>query len=44
LLERRDQRVLRQIFRDADVPCDARQTRDESGGFDPPDRIDGFSD
>src|SRR6266566_155769 len=43
LLERGDQRVLRQILRDADVADDACQTRDESGGFDPPDCIDGFS-
>src|SRR5436190_2206256 len=43
LLQRGDERVLRQVFRDADVTDDARQAGDEPGGFDPPDRIDGVS-
>src|SRR5947207_418823 len=37
LLERGDERILREVFRDADVADDARQTGDESGGLDPAD-------
>src|SRR5690242_4124878 len=45
LLERREQRLLRQILRQPDIPAHhARETRDEPGGFDPPDRIDGRMD
>jgi len=43
LLQRGDQRVLRQVFCDADITDHPCQTSDESGGFDPPDRIDGVS-
>jgi hypothetical protein len=40
LLERGHQRVLRQVLRDPDVADDARESADDLGGFDPPDRVD----
>ncbi len=39
-LERRDQRVLRQVLGETDVVHHPREASDESGGFDPPDRVD----
>ncbi len=39
-LERGDERVLRQILRQADVAGDPREPSDQPGGLDPPDRID----
>jgi hypothetical protein len=41
LLERRDERVLRELLREADVADDSREARDQPGGLDPPDRVDG---
>jgi hypothetical protein len=41
LLERGNQRVLRELLRQADVADDPRQAGDQSGGLDPPDRVDG---
>src|SRR5688572_22810341 len=40
LLKRGDERALRKILRKTHVLHDARETRDESGGFYPPDCID----
>ena len=40
LLERGDQRVLRELFGQADVAHDPRQAGDEPGRLDPPDRVD----
>ena len=40
-LQRGDERVLRQILREPHVAHEAREPRDESGGLDPPDRLDG---
>ena len=39
-LERRDQRVLRQVLGQPDVADQPRQAGDEAGGLDPPDRLD----
>jgi hypothetical protein len=39
-LERCQERVLRQILRDADVAHDPREAGDQPGRLDPPDRID----
>ena len=41
LLERGDQRVLRQLLGQADVAHHARQAGDEPRRLDPPDRVDG---
>jgi hypothetical protein len=41
MLERRDQRILRQLLGLADVAHDARDGGDDAGRFDAPDRIDG---
>ena len=41
LLERRDQRILCEVFRDPDVANDAREAGDEPGRLDSPDRVDG---
>ena len=41
LLERGDQRILRQVLGQTDVAHDPRQTGDEPGRLDPPDRVDG---
>ena len=40
LLERGDERVLRQLLGEADVAHDARQPGDEPRRLDPPDRVD----
>ena len=40
LLERRDQRLLREVLGEADVAHEAREARDQPRGLDPPDRID----
>ncbi len=40
LLERGDERVLREILGQADVAHDPRETGDEPGRLDPPDRVD----
>jgi hypothetical protein len=40
LLECRDQRILGELLRKTDIADDPRETGDEPGGFDPPDRID----
>ena len=40
-LERRDERVLRQILGRADVAHDPGEARDQPGGLDSPDRVDG---
>ena len=40
LLEGGHQGILRELFCEADVANDPRQTRDEPGRFDPPDRLD----
>ena len=40
LLERGDQSVLRELLGQADVAHDPRQTGDEPGRLDPPDRVD----
>jgi hypothetical protein len=40
LLERGDQRILRQILGHADIPDDACEPGNETGRFDPPDGID----
>ncbi len=44
LLERGDERVLRQLLGEADVAHHARETGDELGLLDPPDRVDGAMD
>ncbi len=44
LLERGDQRVVRQVFGDADVADHARQAGDDLRGFDTPDRFNGSMD
>ncbi len=41
LLERGDKSILRQLFGKADIAHDPRETGDEPGRFDPPDRVDG---
>ena len=41
LLERRDERVLREVLGEADVAHDSRETGDELRRLDPPDRVDG---
>jgi hypothetical protein len=41
LFERGNQRVLRQLLREPDVANDPRETGDQPGGLDPPDRLDG---
>ena len=41
LLERGDERVVREILGDADIAHDARETGDEPRRLDPPDRVDG---
>ena len=43
-LERGDQRVLRQFFGQADFAHHARHRRDDPGGFDPPECVDGAMD
>ena len=43
-LERCDERLLREVLRQSDVPNQARESRDERGRFDPPDRLDGAMD
>ena len=40
LLERGDERVLRQLLGQADVAHDAREAGDQPGRLDPPDRVD----
>ena len=40
LLERGDQRVLRELLGEADVAHDAREPGDEPRRLDPPDRVD----
>ena len=40
LLERGDERVLRQVLGEADVPHDPDEPRDHLGGLDPPDCVD----
>ena len=42
--ERGQQRVLGQVLGDTDVAYDTRETGDEPGGLDPPDRFDGAMD
>ena len=44
LLERGDQRVLRQLFGEADVAHHAGEAGDELRLLDPPDRVDGAVD
>src|ERR1700722_3735725 len=44
LLESRDERILRKVFRDPDVLRDAREPGDQFRRFDAPDRIDGAVD
>ena len=44
LLERGDERVLRQLLGEADVAHDPREPGDEPGRLDPPDRLDGAVD
>ena len=44
LLERGDERALRKILGETHIADEARKTRDESGGFDPPDCINGAMD
>ena len=39
-LERRDERVLGEVFRQADVAHHAREPGDQTGRLDPPDRVD----
>jgi hypothetical protein len=41
LLERGNQRVLRQLLGEADVADDPRETGDQPGGLDSPDGVDG---
>jgi hypothetical protein len=41
LLERGDQRILREFLGKTNIAHDPRETGDEPGGLDPPDRIDG---
>ena len=41
LFERSDERVVSEIFGEADVADDARERRDDFGRFDAPDRVDG---
>lgn len=41
LFERGNQRVLRELLREADVVHDPREAGDQPGGLDPPDRVDG---
>jgi hypothetical protein len=41
LLERRDERVLRELLREADVADDPGETGDQPGGLDSPDGVDG---
>ena len=41
LLERGDERVLREVLGEADVAHDAREAGDEPRRLDPPDRVDG---
>ncbi len=43
-LERGDERVLREVLRDADVADDAREGGDDAGRLDPPDRVDPAAD
>ena len=40
-LERRDERLLREVLGEADVADHAHEAADEPGGLDPPDRLDG---
>jgi hypothetical protein len=40
LLKRSEERILRQILGQTDVVYDARKTRDDLGGFNPPDGTD----
>ena len=40
LLQRGDERILRDILGDSDVVHDAREAGDELGGLDSPDRVD----
>ena len=40
LLERRDERVLREVLGEPDVAHDPREPRDELRRLDPPDRLD----
>src|SRR5260221_715770 len=44
LLERGDERTLRKIFCKTYITDEAREGRDQSGGFDPPDCINGAMD
>src|SRR2546428_8161729 len=41
LLERGDESVLRELFGQTDVAHDPRETGDDPGRLDPPDRLDG---
>src|SRR5688572_2470789 len=41
LLERSNQRVVREIFSDPDITYDSRNAGNELRGLDPPDRLDG---
>jgi hypothetical protein len=41
LLERGDQRILREFLGETNIADDPRETSDEPGGLNPPDRIDG---
>ena len=36
-----DERVLRELFGEADIADDPREPGDDSGGLDPPDCVDG---
>ena len=40
LLERGDERILREVLGETDVAHDPREAGDEPGGLDPPDRVD----
>jgi hypothetical protein len=40
LLERGNQCILRELLGKTNIAHDPREAGDESGGFDPPDRID----
>jgi len=40
-LQRGDERVLRQLLGQSDIAHHPRQSRDEAGGLDPPDRLNG---
>jgi hypothetical protein len=41
LLESRDERILRELLREADIANDPGETGDQPGGLDPPDSVDG---